>query len=121
MVAARRIRSEKLKEHQYREGYARSLEGKELEWDKDNNFEHMWKQVKQEMIESTREVCGSVKEGGEGKNPNSVWWTDKVKPVVRRKETAWKVLAVRDVEAKKRFMEVYRERLKAVYIRPKRK
>ena len=31
MVGARRIRSEKLREHQYREGYAKSLEGKELE------------------------------------------------------------------------------------------
>ena len=31
VVGARRIRSEKLREHQYREGYGRSLEGKELE------------------------------------------------------------------------------------------
>ena len=29
----RRIISEKLREHQYREGYARSLEGKRVEWD----------------------------------------------------------------------------------------
>ena len=43
VVGARRIRSEKLKEHQYRrEGYARSPEGKELDWDGDNNVEHMW-------------------------------------------------------------------------------
>ena len=28
VVGARKIRSEKLREHQYREGYARSLEGK---------------------------------------------------------------------------------------------
>ena len=41
MVGARRIRSEKLREHQYREGYARALEGKGLEWDGDNNVEHM--------------------------------------------------------------------------------
>ena len=39
---ARRIRSEKLREHQYREGYARSLEGKRVEWDGENNVEHMW-------------------------------------------------------------------------------
>ena len=41
VVGARRIRTEKLKEHQYREGYARSPEGKGVEWDGDNNFEHM--------------------------------------------------------------------------------
>ena len=32
VVGARRIRSEELREHQYREGYGRSLEGKEIEW-----------------------------------------------------------------------------------------
>ena len=31
VVGARSIRSEKLREHQYREGYARSLEGKGVE------------------------------------------------------------------------------------------
>ena len=31
VVGARRIRSEKLREHQCREGYARSLEGKGVE------------------------------------------------------------------------------------------
>ena len=31
VVGARRIRSEKLREHQYREGYAKFLEGKELD------------------------------------------------------------------------------------------
>ena len=37
VVRARRIRSEKLREHQYREGYARSLEGKGVQWDGDDN------------------------------------------------------------------------------------
>ena len=41
MVGARSIRSEKLREHKYREGYARSLEGKRVEWDGENNVEHM--------------------------------------------------------------------------------
>ena len=41
---ARRITSEKLSDHQYREGYARSLVGKEVEWNGDNNAEHMWEQ-----------------------------------------------------------------------------
>ena len=47
---ARRIRSEKLREHQYREEYARSLEGKRVEWDGENNIEHMWEQVKRTMF-----------------------------------------------------------------------
>ena len=39
-------------------------------WDGDYNVERMWEQVKQSMVESAREVCGSVKAGG--KNPKSV-------------------------------------------------
>ena len=58
VVGARRIRSEKLGEHQYREGYAMSLEG--------NNVE----QVKWVIVESAREMCGSVRV--EGKNPKRV-------------------------------------------------
>ena len=41
VVGARRIRSEKLREYQYRERYARSLEGWGVEGDEDNNVEHM--------------------------------------------------------------------------------
>ena len=47
------------------------LEGKRAEWDGDNNVEHMWELVKRAMVESTREICGSVRVGG--KNPKSVW------------------------------------------------
>ena len=36
VIGARGIRSEKLREHQYREGYDRSLEGEGVEWDGDN-------------------------------------------------------------------------------------
>ena len=39
--ARRRIRGEKLRENQYREGYARSLGGKRVEGDGDSNVEHM--------------------------------------------------------------------------------
>ena len=60
MVGARWIRSEELREHQYREGYARSLEGKVVQWDGDDNVEDMCEQVKLAMVESVREVCGSV-------------------------------------------------------------
>ena len=54
-----------------KEEYAWSIEGKGVEWDGDNNVERMWAQVKQAMVESAREVCGSVRVGG--KNPKSVW------------------------------------------------
>ena len=50
--------SEKLREHQYREGYARSLEGKRVEWDEVSNVEQMCEQVKQIVIDNAREVCG---------------------------------------------------------------
>ena len=57
MVGARKIRSEKLREHQYREGYTSSLDVME------KTVEHMWEQVKRAMVESAREVCGSVRVG----------------------------------------------------------
>ena len=41
VVGARRIRSEKLRENWYREKYARSLEGKTVEGDDDDNVKHM--------------------------------------------------------------------------------
>ena len=61
---ARRIISEEVREHQYREGYTRSLGGLRVEWNGENNVEHMQEQVKQAMAESTREVCGSPRVGG---------------------------------------------------------
>ena len=42
VVEVRRVRSEKMREDRYREGYARSLEGKRVEGDGDSNVEHMW-------------------------------------------------------------------------------
>ena len=74
MVGDRRIRREKLRDHQYRGGYDRSLEGMGVEWGGGNNVINMWEQVKLAMVESAREVCGSVRD--EGKNPKSVWWND---------------------------------------------
>ena len=67
MVGARRIRSEKLKEYQYREGYARSLEGKRVEGVEDNNVAYMWKQVKWARVESARDVWLSKSRGKEHK------------------------------------------------------
>ena len=43
---ARRIRNENLREHQYREGYAKCLENKRVEWDGESSIEHMWEWVK---------------------------------------------------------------------------
>ena len=40
------------------------LRGKRVEGDGDDNVKHMWKQVKWAMVESAREVCGSVRVGG---------------------------------------------------------
>ena len=68
MDGARRIRSEKLREDRHREGYARSLEVKRVR--DGENFEHTWEQVKWTMVESVREVCGSVRV--EGNNQKSV-------------------------------------------------
>ena len=56
MGVARRIRSEKLREHQCREGYARSLEKKRVEWGGENNVEHVWEQVKRAMVK-VQEKC----------------------------------------------------------------
>ena len=58
MDGARRIRGEKLREDRHREGYARSLEVKRVR--DGENVEHTWEQVKWTMVESVREVCGSV-------------------------------------------------------------
>ena len=78
-------------------------------------------QVKWAMVESEREVCGSVRVGEN--NPKSVWWNDEVKAVERRKKAVWKeVLGVRDEEAKERCMEDYREKkdkLEGVYFKAK--
>ena len=54
VVGARRIRSERLREHQCRGGYARPLEGKGIKWYEDDNVEHMWEQVKWTMEERAR-------------------------------------------------------------------
>ena len=56
----RMIISEKLMEHQYREEYTRSLEGKRVEWDGENNVEHIWEQLKLAMVENAREAYGET-------------------------------------------------------------
>ena len=53
-IEARRIRGD-----QYREGYAGFFEGKRV--GDGDNAKHMWEQVKWGMVESTREVCNSVR------------------------------------------------------------
>ena len=83
MKGIRRIKSEKLREHQYIGGYARCLHSKRVEWDEDRNVEHIGEQVKWAMADSTKEVCGSVKV--EVKNPKNVWCNDEVKAAVEKK------------------------------------
>ena len=80
-----------------------------MEWDGYNNVE----ELKWVMVESAREVCGSVRVGG--KSLKSVWWNDKIKAAVRRKVVAWKrVLAASDEETKERCMKDYREEKRKV-------
>ena len=64
------------------------------------------------MVESAREVCGSVRVGG--KNPESVWWNDEIKAPVRRKEAAWKGVLTASEETKERCMEAYKEEKRKV-------
>ena len=107
VVVEARIRSEKLREHQYRERYDMSFEGKGVEWDGDK-VKQMWEQVKLAMVESAREVYNSMKV--REKNPKSVLWNNEVKAAVRRKEAPWKeLLATSNEEVKGRCMEAYRE------------
>ena len=115
MVRARRIRRENLKEPQYRKRYVRSLEGKGAEWDGDNNVEHMWEQVKWAMVESAREVCGSVRVGE--KNQKSVCWNDETKAAVRRRRLlgggCWQLAMKRKKKDVRKCTERRRVRLKA--------
>ena len=65
------------------------------------------------MVESAREVCDSMRVGGE--SPKSVCWNDEVKAAVMRKEASWKeVLAASDEETNERCMEAYREEKRKV-------
>ena len=55
------------------------------------------------MMESVKEVCGSVRVGE--KNQKRVWWNDEIKAAVRRKEATWKgVMAASDEETKESYM-----------------
>ena len=58
------------------------------------------------MVESPREVCGSVRVGG--KNPKSLWWNDEIKAAVRRKEAAWKEVLAASNEEIKMYGSVHR-------------
>ena len=93
------IRSKLLTEHQYREGCARSLERKKVEWDGESNAKDMWGHVKRAVFETVREVCSSVR--AKEKNPKTVLLNDEIQLAVERKKVAWKeVLEARDEAAK---------------------
>ena len=69
----------------------------------------MWEQVNWAMVESAREVCGSVRVGG--KKPKECMWEDEVKAAVRRKEAAQKeVLAASIEETKEKIYESIQRR-----------
>ena len=56
MNEARRIRSEKLLEHQHIERYNSCLESKRVERVEDRTVEQIWEYVKRAMLESAREI-----------------------------------------------------------------
>ena len=43
--------------------YARCPESKRVDWDVGKNVEQIWEQVKRAMVDSAREVYGSVRVG----------------------------------------------------------
>ena len=109
---ARRIKSEKLRNHQYMEGYVRRLECK-VNWDKGRNVEKMLERVKRAKVDSAREVYGSARV--EGKNPKNIWLNEVIKAAINRKMAAWmEVLGARDKVVKDRRMEVYKEEKRKV-------
>ena len=73
------------------------------------------------MVESVREMCGSVT----GRKPKSVWWNDEVKAEVKRKEDACKEVLKLGMKMQKKDVckvtKEERERLKGVYIRARRR
>ena len=76
----RRIRSDKLRSHQYIEGYIRCFESKRVDCYVGGNVEQMWEQVKRAMADSAREMCVSVRVGR--KNSKNIWWNDVTKALV---------------------------------------
>ena len=68
------------------------------------------------MVDSEREVCGSVRVGGKN---------DDVKVVVKRMQATWKeMFGARGEYARERFRDINTEvkrKVKAVYIRAKRR
>ena len=79
----------------------------------------MSERVKRAMVESAREVCGSVRVGG--RNPKSVWWNDQVKSAVKRKENHWKEVLELEMKMQGKGVWKYtrrkRERLKGAFIK----
>ena len=76
---SRRARREKLRDHQNRERQAGSLERKKVEWDGENNVEHMWEEVKRAMVKS-EEMCVA----------QECVWNSEVIIMIKRKEIARK-------------------------------
>ena len=60
------------------------------------------------MVESAREVCGSVRV--EEKNLKSVQWNDEIKAVVRGNKAAWRWVLAADNEGKRKTYESVKRR-----------
>ena len=68
------------------------------------------------MVDSAREVCGSVKVGE--KKLKNVWWNDVIKSAVERKGLlGTRAEVTKDICV--RFSRKKKERLKGVYVRAK--
>ena len=105
-----RIRSERLSEQSCKEEYSRILVSREVVCG-EGDFERVWKQVKEAVVGSAKEVCGCVKIGN--MNVKSELWSEEVKQAVERKKVAFlNVLKANDVISKERCMDVYREERK---------
>ena len=65
----------------------------------------MWEYVQQGVVESTKEVGGSVRVANE--NPSSEWWNGEVKAALERKEATWKdMLGLKDeIVKEKNYIE----------------
>jgi hypothetical protein len=102
-----RIKSEMLNEQSYRDKYERTLLSKSVVCEQ-NGIEQIWTHLKEALVNSAREICGSAKVGN--RNVNSEIWCDEVKQAINRKKEAWlKVLQAKDEILKERYMEEYKE------------
>ena len=79
-----RVRVEKLQDEGDRRKYVSALEKRKRIIDEKGNVEAIWKELKDNMLESAIEVCGKVKLGP--KRKGCEWWSDEIKRKVEEKK-----------------------------------